>query len=165
MCSGSSGSREQIQAEESGSNLAPTTSGNLLIGKSKTESRGLQEGLELTGHVLSWYFQRCMESPAGSLHWIAPHQSCDCRLSIQAKHITGENWCTRRDCVTNFSHPPPSGPEKGVIAKGVFSLEESPESLNSLESLENGRILLYFPLTGGSLKFPESQNSLENRLF
>ena len=34
------------------------------------------------------------------------------------------------------------GPEKGVITKGVFSLEESLESLkslNSLESLENGR--------------------------
>ena len=34
-----------------------------------------------------------------------------------------------------------SGPEKGVITKGVFSLEESLESLkslNSLESLENG---------------------------
>ena len=41
-----------------------------------------------------------------------------------------------------------SGTEKGVITKGVFSLEESLESLeslkslNSLESLENGRILL-----------------------
>ena len=34
-----------------------------------------------------------------------------------------------------------SGPEKGVITKGVFSLEESLESLkslNSLESLEKG---------------------------
>ena len=38
-----------------------------------------------------------------------------------------------------------SGPEKGVITKGVFSLEESLESLkslNSLESLKNGRSLL-----------------------
>ena len=36
-----------------------------------------------------------------------------------------------------------SGPEKGVITKGVFSPEESLESLrslSSLESLENGRI-------------------------
>ena len=44
-----------------------------------------------------------------------------------------------------------SGPEKGVITKGVFSLEKSLESLkslDSLESLENGRILLYFPQSG-----------------
>ena len=54
-----------------------------------------------------------------------------------------------------------SGQEKGVIAKGVFSLEESLESLqslNSLESLEDGRILLSFPQFRGSL---ESLNSLE----
>ena len=44
-----------------------------------------------------------------------------------------------------------SGAEKGVNTKGVFSLEESLESLNSLESLENGRILLCFPQSGGSL--------------
>ena len=58
-----------------------------------------------------------------------------------------------------------SGTEKGVITKGVFSLEESLESLkslNSLESLENGRILLYFPQSGGPLK---SLESLENGLF
>ena len=44
-----------------------------------------------------------------------------------------------------------SGPEKGVITKGVFSFEESLQSLNSLnslESLENGRILLCFPHFG-----------------
>ena len=49
-----------------------------------------------------------------------------------------------------------SGPEKGVITKGVFSLEESLECLkclNSLESPDNGRILLYFPQSVGSLKF------------
>ena len=59
-------------------------------------------------------------------------------------------------------HRRQSGPEKGVIAKGVFSLEESLESLkslNSLESLENGRILFCFPQSGGSL---ESLNSLES---
>ena len=58
-----------------------------------------------------------------------------------------------------------SGPEKGVITKGVFSLEESLESLKSLkslESLQNGRLLLYFPESGGSLKFLESLNSLES---
>ena len=38
-----------------------------------------------------------------------------------------------------------SGPEKGVITKGVFSLEES---LESLKSLENGWVLLYFPQLG-----------------
>ena len=43
------------------------------------------------------------------------------------------------------------GPEKGVITKRVFSLEESletPKSLNSLESLEDGWILLCFPRSG-----------------
>ena len=56
-------------------------------------------------------------------------------------------------------------PEKGVIAKGVFSPEESLESLeslNSLDSLENGQILLYFPESGGSLESLESLNSLES---
>ena len=46
---------------------------------------------------------------------------------------------------------PISGPEKGVITKGVFSLEESLESLKSLDSpdsLENGRILLCFHSLG-----------------
>ena len=47
-------------------------------------------------------------------------------------------------------------PEKGVITKGVLSLEQSLESLtlkslNSPESLENGRILLCFPQSGISL--------------
>ena len=58
-----------------------------------------------------------------------------------------------------------SGNEKGVITKGVFSLEESLESLislDSLESLENGRFLLHFPQSGGSLKSLESLNSLES---
>ena len=55
-----------------------------------------------------------------------------------------------------------SGPEKGVITKGVFSLEESLESLNSLESLEDGRLVLCFPQSGGSLKSLESLNSLES---
>ena len=60
---------------------------------------------------------------------------------------------------------PVSGPEKGVITKGVFSLEESLESLkslNSLESLENGRILLSFPQSGSPLETLESLNSLES---
>ena len=35
-----------------------------------------------------------------------------------------------------------SRPDTGVIAKEVFSLQESLESLNSLASLENRRILL-----------------------
>ena len=58
-----------------------------------------------------------------------------------------------------------SGPEKRVITKGVFSLEKSLESLKSLDSLESlryGRILLCFPLSGGSLESLESLNSLES---
>ena len=58
-----------------------------------------------------------------------------------------------------------SGPEKGVITKGVFALEESLESLNSLDSLETGRILLCFPHSGGSLESLNSLESLENGLF
>ena len=53
-----------------------------------------------------------------------------------------------------------------ALEKGVFSLEESLESLKSLkkslESLENGRILLCFPESGGSLETLESLNSLES---
>ena len=40
-----------------------------------------------------------------------------------------------------------------------FSLEESLESLKSLEHLENGQILLCFPQSGGSLESLESPNS------
>ena len=57
-----------------------------------------------------------------------------------------------------------SDPGKGVIAKRVFSPEESlesPESLNSLESLESGRILLCLPESGDSLESLESLNSPE----
>ena len=62
------------------------------------------------------------------------------------------------------------GTGKGVITKGVFTLEKSLESLkslNSLESLENGRILLCFPQCGGSLisRISNSLESLENGLF
>ena len=61
----------------------------------------------------------------------------------------------------NFKPLVSSGPEKGVATKGVFSLDQSPESLktlNSLESLENGLILHCCPQPGGSL---ESLNSLK----
>ena len=55
-----------------------------------------------------------------------------------------------------------SGPEEGVTAKGVFSLEESLRSRSriSLESLGNGRIILSFPqcfhriVPGCSREFP-----------
>ena len=50
--------------------------------------------------------------------------------------------------------------KKGVITKGVFSMEESLESLKCPNSLEHGRILHYFPhQSGGTL---ESLESLEN---
>ena len=54
--------------------------------------------------------------------------------------------------------------KRGVITKGVFSLEESLESLKSLNSLEflDGRSLLCFPQSGGSLESLESLNSLES---
>ena len=56
------------------------------------------------------------------------------------------------------------GTGKGVITKGVFSLEkslESPKSLDSPESLENDRVLLHFTQSGDSLKPLKSLNSLE----
>ena len=58
-----------------------------------------------------------------------------------------------------------SGPEKRIITKGVSSLEETLEALESLDSLENGRILLYFPESGGPLNSLKSLESLENGLF
>ena len=48
-----------------------------------------------------------------------------------------------------------SGIRKGVSTKGVFSLEkslESPNSLNSLESLEHGRIFLVLAHIGRPLE-------------
>ena len=58
-----------------------------------------------------------------------------------------------------------SGPEKGVTTKGVFSLEESLKSLDSLDTLKNGRNVLCFPQSGGYLESLESLSSLENGLF
>ena len=49
-----------------------------------------------------------------------------------------------------------SGPEKGVITKGVFSFEESLESLKSLNSLESLELLCL-----GFSKNSESLTSLE----
>ena len=76
---------------------------------------------------------------------------------VKPQHLNWKRGHCERD--------PFSGPEKGVITKGVFSLEQSLESLkslNSLESLENGRTILYFPQSGGSLESLESLNSLES---
>ena len=63
---------------------------------------------------------------------------------------------------------PVSGPEKGVIMKGVFWLEQSLESLtspNSLRSLENGRILICFLHFGGSLECLEKTPLPEDPFF
>ena len=61
-----------------------------------------------------------------------------------------------------------SGPEKGVITKGVLSMEvslEIPKSLHSRASLDNGQILLCFPQSETSLESLNSLESLENGLF
>ena len=55
-------------------------------------------------------------------------------------------------------------PEKGVITKGVFSLEDSLESLDSLDSLENVGFSFVFH-SRGSLESLNSLKSLENGLF
>ena len=49
--------------------------------------------------------------------------------------------------------------KKGVMTKGSFSLEESPESLKCLNSLNYGRILLVSPTLWGLSRI----NSLESR--
>ena len=70
-------------------------------------------------------------------------------------------YCPRCMCIEFVIQVLKSGPEKGVITKGVFSLEESLESLqslSSLESLENSQI----PESGGSLESLESLDSLES---
>ena len=69
------------------------------------------------------------------------------------------------ECFVAFRRQFTSGSEKGVIMKGVFSLEESLEALkplNSRESLGNGQILLCFPQSGGSLEVLESRYSLQS---
>ena len=80
--------------------------------------------------------------------------------------ISGQSLGARLQvAVTTALHMQLSGPEEGVITKGVSSLEESLKSLDSLECLGNGRILLYFPQSGGSLESLNSLESLENGLF
>ena len=49
--------------------------------------------------------------------------------------------------------------ERDLFAGGISRVSEP---LNSLEALGNGRILLYFPQSGGSLKSLEDLNSLES---
>ena len=51
-------------------------------------------------------------------------------------HIRHLMWKALRNFKPQIWPEPISETEKGVIAKGVFSLEESLKSLNSLESLE-----------------------------
>ena len=52
--------------------------------------------------------------------------------------------------------------ERGLFTGGISRIFI--KSLDSLESLENGRIFLCFPQSGGSLKSLNSLESLENRL-
>ena len=49
-----------------------------------------------------------------------------------------------------------SGPEKGVIWKGVFLPEKSLAILKTLESPENGRISFVFHMLGGAALLPFS---------
>ena len=53
--------------------------------------------------------------------------------------------------------------KKGSLRKGSFHWRKCLESLTSLESLENGRILLCLPESGDSLESPNSLESLELR--
>ena len=53
--------------------------------------------------------------------------------------------------------------ERGLFSGGISRIsKESLDSLESPESLDNGRILLCFPESGGSLETLESLNSLES---
>ena len=80
-------------------------------------------------------------------------------LGVVLRHLPSEMLFNQ---FSSISLPCRGGRKKGVIAKGVFSLEESLESLNSLESLENAQMLLCFPQSGGSLESLNSLNSLES---
>ena len=54
-------------------------------------------------------------------------------------------------------------PKRGHYERQFFTEGISRISRNSRESLENGRILLYFPESGGSPNSPESLDSIESR--
>ena len=56
------------------------------------------------------------------------------------------------------------GGKRGHYERGLFTggISRISKSLDSLESLENGRILIYPPQSGGSLESLESHNSLES---
>ena len=83
------------------------------------------------------------------------------RTFWERDRVLGSLFCSGV-CVFRVPSIALSGQEKGVIMKGVFSLAESLESLTSLDSLENGRILLCFPQSRSSLETLESLNSLES---
>ena len=94
-----------------------------------------------------------------------PLLHCKCRYDYARVHLERGIVLEPQPTQIQGKHMNKSGPEKGVITKGVFSLEESLESLKSLSSLDslaNGRILLYVPQSGDSLKSLESLNYLES---
>ena len=72
-------------------------------------------------------------------------------------------WSDRPNCSHNVSQKVKLGTGKrGHYERGLFTGGISRISLNSLESLENGWILLCFPQSGGSLESLKSLNSLES---
>ena len=106
--------------------------------------------LEVCGKMASktWRCPQCPPSLiAQSMLWNGqPHFDKEQKHSTATTHVI-------------YSRLFLSVPEKGLITKGVFSMEESLgtlKSLDSLESLENGQILLCFPESRECLESPES---------
>ena len=112
------------------------------------------------GHGPFSIFRSIVSQVRHILHSIPGGLTCNTLCSVQTRCVEGKGiykGCRVRigDVIVNSKVFSYQGRKKGVIAKGVFSLEDS------LESLENGRILLCFPQSGGSLESLNSLKSLE----
>ena len=94
------------------------------------------------------------------MSWAAPKVSYLWVTTTERSRQVSENQNPERPKLANFRDR-----KKGSLGKGSFHWVKSLEplkSLDSLESPENGWILLCFPQSGGSLKSLESLNSLES---
>ena len=99
------------------------------------------KGISSQNHDKCWQLWR-IEDKCPKPHFEIPH--------LDFPDMGNKSW---------YSREKDRDQKEGFITEGVFSLVGSLESVNSLESLENGWVLLCFPHSGGSL---ESLNSLDS---